>query len=57
MSDDLHSAAHASLDSRLQKLESSILDVSSSLAKLEGRVFSAAAIGAILAGVVVNLIK
>ena len=57
MPDDLHQAAHLSLDNRLQALERSILDLTNAVARLEGRVLTAAAIGSVLAGLAVYFVK
>jgi len=55
--DDLHQAAHQSLDNRLQSVEKAIVELTSTLGRLEGRVLSAAAIGAVLAGFAVQFVK
>jgi hypothetical protein len=57
MPNDLHEAAHVSLDNRLQALERAILDLTNTLGRLEGRVLTAAAIGSVLAGLAVYFIK
>jgi len=57
MPDELHQAAHQSLENRLQAVEKALLEISSVLGRLEGRVLSAAAIGAVLAGFAVQFVK
>ena len=50
MSEDMHDQVHADLANRINTMDSDLKNLSTQFAKMEGRIMSAAAIGAGLAG-------
>ena len=50
MSEDMHDQVHADLANRINTIDSDLKNLSTQFAKMEGRIMSAAAIGAGLAG-------